>query len=189
MMDAAEEDGGWETLSRLFRHPLRWHALFKYAERTTSPSAIAADLGAPLNVVSYHTRVLLRAGAIELVRTERRRGATEHFYRTVSALEIGDAEWAVLPVKLRRVLARAFIDGAVRECVDALAGGGMDGELTHLSRSYFELDPQGQRELASLLRDTFDRASAIGEASRERAAGAAAPHEIVIMSFARGSRP
>src|SRR6185436_16961493 len=119
-MNVTQSDGRWETLARLIRHPIRCYALFSYSERTTSPRAIAEALGAPLNVVSYHTQVLLREGAIELVRTRQRRGAQEHFYRAVLSIEIGDAEWGELPVKLRRPLVRGLVDAALRESVDAL---------------------------------------------------------------------
>jgi DNA-binding transcriptional ArsR family regulator len=188
-MDVTENDRQWATLARLVRHPLRSHALFKYAEEVTSPSSIAAALGAPLNVVSYHTNVLLRAGAIELVRTERRRGAAEHFYRAVLAREIGDDAWNALPGKLRRVLVRAVIDGVLRESGDALMRGGMDDPSTHLSRSYLLLDELGRSELASLLRETYTRANAIDRASRQRTRTNAAPYELVMMSFQRASSP
>jgi DNA-binding transcriptional ArsR family regulator len=178
-----------EMLTRLFRHPLRWHVLLRYAEAVTSPTAVAVDLGAPLNVVSYHTQVLLREGAVELVGTERRRGATQHFYRALTPLEIEDREWGELPVKLRRAMSRALIDGVMRESVDALVGGGLDTDSSHLSRRYLTLDPPGERELAQLLRETFARVNAIQAASRERGAPDAAPHQLVIMSFRRASRP
>jgi DNA-binding transcriptional ArsR family regulator len=178
-----------EMLTRLFRHPFRWQALLRYAEAVTSPKAVAADLGVRLNVVSYHTQVLLREGAIELVRTERRRGATEHFYRAATPHVIEDEEWRQLPVKLRRVVSRAFIDGVMRESVDALAAGGMDGEETHLSRTYLRLDSQAQVELAALLRETFSRVNAIADASRERAAESAVGSELIIMSFQGTSSP
>jgi DNA-binding transcriptional ArsR family regulator len=188
-MSAAPNGTRVEMLTRLFRHPLRWQALLRYAESVTSPKAVAADLGVRLNVVSYHTQVLLRAGAIELVRTERRRGAIEHFYRAATPHEIEDEEWRQLPVKLRRVVSRAFIDGAMRESIDALARGGMDSESTHLSRLYFMLDPQGQDELAAVLREAFTRANAVADVSRERAAENRVPCELVVMSFQRTSGP
>ena len=188
-MERSEGDARWETLARLIRHPIRAQALFKYANGVTSPRAIAAALDVPLNVVSYHTQVLLRAGAIELVRTEPRRGVKEHFYRALLAGEIEDAEWSHLPLKLRRVLTRAIIDGVVRESVDALASGGMDQESTHLSRIYLVLDEQGQDELAALLRDSFARAKEIDDASRRRVAEDAADCELVMMSFRRASGP
>jgi DNA-binding transcriptional ArsR family regulator len=45
-----------------------------------SPSAVANVFEAPLGTVSHHFRALADAGLIELVRTEPRRGAVEHFY-------------------------------------------------------------------------------------------------------------
>src|SRR5215216_2760142 len=106
-MSAGERDPpSAEALAQLIRHPLRQHLLFKYIEAVTSPSRIAAEWQSPLNVVSYHTKVLLGAGALELVRTARRRGAQEHFYRAVLPGDIEDIEWTHIPVKLRRVLAR-----------------------------------------------------------------------------------
>jgi DNA-binding transcriptional ArsR family regulator len=172
-----------EALARLIRHPLRALVLFAYTEQVTSPTKIADDLREPLNVVSYHTDVLRRAGAIELVRLEPRRGAKEHFYRAVLPRDIEDAEWAELPIKLRRVLSRTVIDPAMREAADALPRGGMDSGSTHMSRDFFALDRHGRDELAALLRETVERARAIAAASRERAGDDAVPHELVIMSF------
>jgi hypothetical protein len=188
-MNSAAPARRWDTLARLIRHPLRTHALFKYAEGVTSPKQVATALQAPLNLVSYHTDVLARAGAIELVRTERRRGATEHFYRAVLVGQIGDEEWGAVPLNLRRALGRAVIDGARLEAVDALAIGGMDGASTHLSRTYLSLDDRGQRALAELLREMLARAADIDSASRERAAADGVPYELVVMGFQRASRP
>ena len=173
-------------LARLARHPLRQHVLFKYSEAVTSPSEVAIALRARLNLVSYHTGVLLRAGVIELVRTERRRGATEHFYRAALDGVIEDADWQRLPETVRRGLVRGTIEGALREAADALPRGGMDDGSSHVSRSYFMLDPTARRELASLLKATFERAREIETAGDTRDA---VPYELVIMSFERVSRP
>jgi DNA-binding transcriptional ArsR family regulator len=179
-------DDWWETLARLIAHPVRLHLLYKYAEGATSPSAIAKESGTPLNVVSYHTQVLLRAGCIELVRTERRRGARERFYRAVLGSEIDDAAWSRLPVKLRRALARLIMDTSWREAGDALPHGGMDAGTAHVSRTLLSLDERGREELAELLVDTAARAREIG--NRARSTGTA-PHQLVIFSFERASRP
>ena len=177
-----------ETLAHLIRHPLRAHVLFEYTEGVTSPSRIAAKLGSPLNVVSHHTQVLLRAGAIEIVRTEPRRGAKEHFFRAVVPLVVEDDDWLKLPSKLRRAMVRGVVDGAFRQTADALVAGGMDGAETHVSRNYFSLDAQGSSELAELLRDTVARAGEIASASRERQREDAKSYELVILGFA-GSGP
>lgn len=61
-------------------HPLRPRILRAAAE-TTSPKELAVALQQPIGVVSYHVRTLADAGLLELVRTEPRRGALEHYYR------------------------------------------------------------------------------------------------------------
>jgi hypothetical protein len=177
-----------QLLARLIQHPLRQRLLFKYAETVTSPSAVAADLGERLNLVSYHTKVLHEAGCIELVRTRRRRGATEHFYRALVMSEIDDVTWERLPTGLRRALVRLTLDATRREAADALARAGMDAASAHVSRSYFLLDMQGRSELARLLQATVARAGEIERASRGRG-GVGVPWELVVLSFERASRP
>ncbi len=48
-----------------------------------SPRELAIELGEQLSALSYHVRVLARCNAIELVRTHRSRGSTQHFYRPI----------------------------------------------------------------------------------------------------------
>src|ERR1700754_125573 len=93
-------------LARVIAHPLRLRLIHEYTVGESSPSRAAAALGERVNLVSYHTGVLLRAGCLELVGTKRRRGATEHFYRATVPGVILDDEWALLPASLRRQLAR-----------------------------------------------------------------------------------
>lgn len=186
--DAADDDR-WEAWARLVRHPLRQRLLFKYAEAVTSPAQVAAALDEPLNLVSYHTRVLFDAGCLELVGTKRRRGATQHFYRTMLASEVSDAGWALLPVRLRRVLVRGTLDTIWDEAGDALPRGGLDDPLAHVSRSLFALDLEGRTELSELLKSTLASAAAIVEASRDRGPDGDVPYELVMLSFERASRP
>jgi DNA-binding transcriptional ArsR family regulator len=70
-------------LAKALAHPLRAQILEQLERHTASPSELADELAAPLGNVSYHVRILADAGLIELVRTTRRRGATEHHYRAV----------------------------------------------------------------------------------------------------------
>src|SRR3954471_12700053 len=89
----------------LLAHPLRDRVLYEYQHEPTLPSEVARRIGRPLNLVSYHTRVLLRHGCLELVRVERRRGAPTHFYRAVVDQFLEDEEWVSLSVTRRRNLA------------------------------------------------------------------------------------
>jgi hypothetical protein len=177
------------TWARVMRNPLRQHVLVEYAQRIASPSDVAVSLGARLNLVSYHTQVLLRAGCIELVRTERRRGASKHYYRAQLRSEIGDASWEQVPTRLRRALVRGTIDDSFREAGDALPRGGMDAATSHISRSFFELDAQARVELAGVLADALSAARRIERASRERAPAERRPYELVIMCFEAASGP
>lgn len=55
-----------------------------------SPRELSVKLREQLSALSYHVRVLAECGAVELVRTERIRGSTQHFYRPAVK-----AEWAI----------------------------------------------------------------------------------------------
>lgn len=69
-----------------FGHNVRIRALV-LMEGERSPGDIAAVLGEPLGVVSYHVRMLRDYGMIELTRTEPRRGALQHYYQRTDLAE------------------------------------------------------------------------------------------------------
>jgi DNA-binding transcriptional ArsR family regulator len=72
-----------QTLFEALRHPLRRALLRRYlqSERAVSPKELAALEGQSLSGTSYHVRVLLECGAIEIATERPVRGAMEHFYR------------------------------------------------------------------------------------------------------------
>jgi hypothetical protein len=177
------------SFARVIAHPLRHRLMHEYTIETSSPSRVAAALGERVNVVSYHTNVLLRAGCLELVRTERRRGAIEHFYRTTVPGEIGDGDWALLPESLRQRIVRRTLELVWRDATEALPRGGMDDRTSHISRVPMYLDQQAAVELAALLRATVDTAQQIAIESRAREAGAARPWTLAILSFSSTSAP
>jgi hypothetical protein len=192
MCPMADADGGHlsnERLARVISHPLRQRLIWEYTASVTSPSRVAAALGERVNLVSYHTHVLLRAGCIELVRTVPRRGATEHFYRALVTGEILDADWGRLPTALQRALVRLTIDVSWREVGDALPRGGMDDTAAHVSRTFLTLDPQGREELAALLRSTTEAAGEIEQASRERSGPGRERWELLVFGFRRAACP
>jgi DNA-binding transcriptional ArsR family regulator len=71
-------------LSKATTHPLRVKILERLEIRMASPNELSKQLHAPLGNVSYHVKTLLELGTIELVKTEPRRGAVEHFYRSTN---------------------------------------------------------------------------------------------------------
>jgi DNA-binding transcriptional ArsR family regulator len=70
-----------QQLAKALSSELRAQALTLISEGIASPKSIAAKLDLDLRSVAYHVRVLRRLGCIELVDTEKRRGAVEHIYK------------------------------------------------------------------------------------------------------------
>lgn len=171
-----------DDVARLLSHPLRQRLLFEYAE-PTSPSKAARRLRQPVNLVSYHTNVLRRRGWIELVRTERRRGAIEHFYSSTTKPMIEDAEWASLSRRLRRAIVLGTVSATADAVRAAALTGGFDRERAHLSRCLLELDEQGVDEAAAALREAIDSLERISSTARERAPDGCDRHELVIQFF------
>src|SRR3954453_8483231 len=92
-------------ISKEIAHPLRARILQRLGERVASPGDLAIELGAPLGVVSYHVRMLREYECVELMRTEPRRGALQHFYRATARPRLDADQWGALPAGLRRELA------------------------------------------------------------------------------------
>jgi DNA-binding transcriptional ArsR family regulator len=171
-----------EELANLLAHPLRARLLFEY-EQQTSPSKLARRLQERVNLVSYHTNVLREHGWIELVRTERRRGATEHFYRTTGPHDIEDEDWEQVSTQLRRAVVLGVLGITRDEARTAALHGGFDRATMHLSRSLLDLDDRGVAELASTLRQAIDKVQQIAASARTRDADGRERHEVVIQFF------
>lgn len=76
------------TLAKAVAHPLRVRILTVLENTTSSPNQLAHELDAPLGNVSYHVKTLLEYECVELAKTEPRRGAVEHFYRSTHKVPI-----------------------------------------------------------------------------------------------------
>lgn len=65
------------------KHPLRIRILQRLADGSMgSPNQLSQEFGEPLGNLSYHVKTLLEYNCVRLVKTEPRRGAVEHFYRS-----------------------------------------------------------------------------------------------------------
>jgi DNA-binding transcriptional ArsR family regulator len=165
----AEARDAGELLLKAIANPLRQRILAAINEGdATSPNEVSRRLGEPLGRVSHHVRVLAKLGAIELVRTEPRRGAVEHYYRALVRPWFDDAEWDRLPLSVRRTLFGHPLERLLRDIPEAARGTGFDHPRAHVSYSHFDLDEAGMDELADLLGETLDRAQAIAAAARDR---------------------
>jgi len=76
-----------QRLVKAVAHPLRVEILETMVSHgELSPAQIAKKLDRPPGNVSYHVNVLRDCEVLELVRTEPRRGALEHYYRPAETI-------------------------------------------------------------------------------------------------------
>src|SRR3954469_7404852 len=130
-------------IAKALAHPLRARILQRLGERVASPGELAVELAAPLGVVSYHVRMLRDYECVELVRTEPRRGALQHFYRATARPRLDDQQWRTLPVGLRRELAGETITQVIDDLGEAADAGLLDDPDMIVARTPLELDQRG----------------------------------------------
>jgi DNA-binding transcriptional ArsR family regulator len=164
------------NLVKALGHPLRLRLLVAVIDGgEESPVRLARRFELPLATVSRHMRMLRDLGFIEQTRTEPRRGAVEHFYRAVEVAFIDDAEWAQLPVAMRRGLARQTFRKIFHEASAAGGSGGFDTPEAYLARVVLETDEAGRREISHAIQEVLRRVKTIQQRSDARRASDAGP--------------
>ncbi len=133
-----------------------------------SPNELSRDLGDPLGNVSYHVRILRELDCVELVRTEQRRGALEHYYRATAQPWLDDKQWARLPAAFRRKTLGRTLSELLQSAGDASSSGGFDHPEAMVNRVPLELDEQGWNDVVKLLNDTLESAVKIQAESQKR---------------------
>lgn len=176
-------------------HPLRWQMLEALNEGEASPAQLARRFGEPVNLVAYHMGILAKAGGVEMVRTEPRRGSTEHYYRATMRPYFADREWSRLPTETRRALLAVETKRIVNDIRAAAAGTGLDHPKAHVSWSPLELDREGYDEVATLLSGVLDQLNDIQARSSVRQAEKGSKNntkklstEVAILHFERPKR-
>jgi DNA-binding transcriptional ArsR family regulator len=160
-------EGITQQLAKALAHPLRVRILTSLHKGVSSPNQLSQELGEPLGNVSYHVKTLLEFDCVELVKTEPRRGAVEHFYRATERTFFSDSEWEKIPASARKGIVGSVIETLGQDATEALIAGTIDARTdSHISRTPLTLDEQGWSDLAEVLADTLNRAIEIqGEAA------------------------
>ena len=175
-------------IAKALAHPLRARILQRLGERVASPGDLAVELDAPLGVVSYHVRMLRDYDCVELVRTEPRRGALQHFYRATARPTLDEDQWRTLPSGLRGELTGEILTDLVTDLGASADAGHLQDPDVILNRTPLELDEKAFKKLNKLLAKTHEQALAIAAESAERGNGAAeAPiaTELAVFHFKR----
>src|SRR4051812_26056303 len=170
-----------ERLAKALSHSLRPRILQRLDEGgVASPNQLAEALGEPLGNVSYHVRILRGLGFVELVRTEPRRGALEHFYRATVRPWLDDEQWAALPHGFRARTLGQTLSEIIEQASAASQEGGFDAPETHVGHVVLALDATGVTELRAVLTATVEAARQVAakSASRQAERGRDAPPTV-----------
>jgi DNA-binding transcriptional ArsR family regulator len=182
-------------LAAALAHPTRVSVMSVLVEGPASPRQLAAEIGEPLNNVTYHVNQLRDLGCIELDRTERRAGGRvlEHFYRATQRAYFDDEAWEVLNEKERLDVTWSVVRMISKDIATAMASGSFfTGYDANITRSPLTVDAEGWDEITDLLSRATNELFEIEERVAERGAdGAAKPaiHAKVEMLHFRSPEP
>ncbi len=162
-------EGITQQLAKALAHPLRVRILSSLHKGISSPNQLSQELGEPLGNVSYHVKTLLEYDCVELVKTEPRRGAVEHFYRATERAFFNANDWEKIPASARKGISGSILETVGQDATEALVAGTIDGRTdSHVSRTPLSLDEQGWSDVTTLLAETLERALEIQEESANR---------------------
>jgi predicted ArsR family transcriptional regulator len=175
-------------LASALAHPLRGHILITAAELgEVSPAHVGAELEIPVYSTSYHFKRLRLGRLISQVRTEQRRGFTEHFYSLVEPIfHFDDEEWKQIPRQFRDAISGELTVNVLKELRAAFEAGTLSAEDAHFSRVWIRTDEQAREELREVDREALERKLEIKRSCERRLAGTE-PTAGVQMTFLTAS--
>jgi DNA-binding transcriptional ArsR family regulator len=154
-----------QKISHSVNHSVRLDAFLATFEAVTSPSEVAKLLRKPVATVSFHMTELRKDGAIELVKTEQRRGAIEHYYRATRPPEVDAEEWKALPKSSRRKIAALGLQAVIADSLASLRHGKLeDDEDMYLVWMPMRLNEEGRDKVTDLQAEMLERMVEIEEA-------------------------
>jgi DNA-binding transcriptional ArsR family regulator len=156
-------------LPKAVGHPLRVEILERLHGRVASPKELSHEMGRSLSHVDHHLGVLMAVDAISLVKTEARRGATEHFYVTEPRALIGHQDWRLAPPAVLPAVTSAALGTFGDQIGRAIEAGTIEGRKdTTLNWMPLTLDQRGWREAVALMRQALEFMTQIHDRSVER---------------------
>lgn len=172
------------------QHGVRLDVYSILFERIASPSELAWILEKPLSTISYHIDELKLDGLIELVKTEPRRGAVEHYYQATTIPELSFEELQALPKLMRRKVIATALRAIMAESLASLRHGGMDQD-DDLNVIWIptRFSQKGNSEMNALQVETFERFLAIKARDEDREKNDSAPVKIAAMLWFQRARP
>lgn len=133
-------------------HVLRQHILLAAVQGAVSPVELSKLLGKRLSDVSYHVKVLHKDcdELLELVGTEPRRGAVEHYYRATTRTLLPAKAWRHVKKGLRAVIGAGLASDLFNDLGEALEAGKLQDSDDRIARIPLVLDAEGRRKVKTI---------------------------------------
>jgi len=177
-----------QKLVKALAHPIRVYILEELQDRVASPTELSKETERSLGVVSYHANILVSCGCLELVRTQPRRGALEHFFRATPRSFIGHQDWRRAPRSVRGGVTDAAVGTFFDKAAAAVEAGTIDArDDTTLNWMPINVDETGWREIAEILDKALQLVMGVPARSvARRAEGEEIPVVVGFASFEAG---
>jgi DNA-binding transcriptional ArsR family regulator len=158
-----------QNIVKALAHPLRVRILTVLNDRVASPNELRKLLEEGLSQVSYHIKVLRDFEMIEMVRTEPRRGAVEHFYRAKSKVFVPSWVAKAWPKSARDGVAGTILRQIEVDLVESIKAGLFNDRPDHVvARDPRTLDGKGREDAEVLAAEFFEKYEKIGSEADKR---------------------
>ena len=173
-------------LVKALAHPIRVRILGILESRSATPRELAAEIGLPLENVSYHVRTLKSFGFIKLERTRQVRGAIEHHYRAVARPTITAKAWEQMPDIVKHAMTSATLNQLSDIVNRAAEQGKFSRADSQLQRMPYVLDEKAFSDASALLSDALERIRDVSKEAQQRIERGEAdpvPATVLVMLF------
>jgi DNA-binding transcriptional ArsR family regulator len=174
-----------EAVSYAVGHRIRVEILGTLNERVASANELAALVHEPLSTVTHHVEELLKAGSIEIAKTERVRNINQNFYRAVELPFFSDEQMAALPPEARQEIYGVILQAVMAEALAAFWAGKITTDpRAWLSWRWFNVDAQGRQAIAEEQARSWERLREIeAESTTRRAESGEEAVSIIVSSL------
>lgn len=156
-------------IAKALSHSLRVQLLTVLNDRMASPKELAKELDEGLSQVSYHVKVLKDFGMIEMIKTEPRRGAVEHYYRATSKVYVPSWVAALWPRSVRGRLSASILEEIEADLVESIEAGLLANRLDEvMTRDSRIMDGQGREDVEEAAAEFYRRFEQAGIDSNKR---------------------
>ncbi|MGE5527461.1 MAG: ArsR family transcriptional regulator [Methanosarcina sp.] len=173
-----------EAVSYAVGHRIRIEVLAALNEGVATTSQLSKLVHQPLSTITHHIEELLKAGSIEIARTEQIRNVTQNYYRAVEIPFMTDEDMAALAPDARQEIYGVILQAIMAEALASLwAGKITEDPRAWLSWRWFNVDAQGRQDIADEQARSWQRLQEIEAESTTRRAHTGEEAVSIIVSL------